>query len=402
MDKALKEKSVLLVITGGIAAYKSLELIRLLRKNGAAVRAILTQGGAQFVTPLSVSALCEEEVLTDLWSLKDETEMGHIRLSREADVIVVAPASADFIAKLAQGKADDLASTTLLAANKPVLLAPAMNHKMWDNTATQANIITLTQRGLRIIGPEQGDMACGEFGMGRMSEPETILQCVIDFFHKRPLKGLHALVTAGPTHEPIDPVRYIANRSSGRQGYEIAAALELAGANVTLVSGPVNLPAPPNIKVVQVETARQMLEACRNALPADIAVCCAAVADWAPDYAAQKIKKRGDATPPVLSFTENPDILQTLCNETRRPKLVIGFAAETENLIENAKDKLRRKQCDWIIANDVSGEKVFGKTDNHAYLISAEECAEWPQAAKSEIARQLVQRIIAAFKTHSL
>ena len=395
MDKALKTKTILLVITGGIAAYKSLELIRLLRKNGASVRAILTKGGAQFVTPLSVSALCEEEIFTDLWSLKDETEMGHIRLSREADLIVIAPASADFLAKMAHGKADDLASTTLLAANKPILFAPAMNHKMWENNATHDNLQKLRARGMTQIGPEEGDMACGEFGPGRMSPPESILQSVLDHFYKRPLKGLHALVTAGPTHEPIDPVRYIGNRSSGRQGYAIAAALELAGAHVTLVSGPVNLPAPPNVEVIHIETAAQMLEACKNALPADIAICSAAVSDWAPQTQAKnKIKKQKGHPPPAIALTENPDILQTLCADKDRPTLVIGFAAETNDLEKNAKAKIQRKKCDWILANDVSHQKVFGKTENHVHFITKHIHEDWKERPKAEIARRLVEKII--------
>ncbi|MAE50575.1 MAG: bifunctional phosphopantothenoylcysteine decarboxylase/phosphopantothenate--cysteine ligase CoaBC [Micavibrio sp.] len=395
MDKALKTKTILLVITGGIAAYKSLELIRLLRKNGAKVRAILTKGGAQFVTPLSVSALCEEEVFTDLWSLKDETEMGHIRLSREADLIIIAPASADFLAKMAHGKADDLASTTLLAANKPILFAPAMNHKMWENNATHDNLQKLHARGMSQIGPEEGDMACGEYGPGRMSPPESILQSVLDYFYKRPLKGLHALVTAGPTHEPIDPVRYIGNRSSGRQGYAIAAALELAGAHVTLISGPVNLPAPPNVDVIYIETAAQMLKACKNALPADMAICTAAVSDWAPQAQAKnKIKKQKDLPPPAIALTENPDILQTLCMDKDRPPLMIGFAAETNDLEKNAKAKIQRKKCDWILANDVSNQKVFGKPENHVHFITKHTHEDWKECPKAEIARRLVEKII--------
>ena len=395
MNKPLKNKSVLLVITGGIAAYKSLELIRLLRKNGAHVRAILTKGGEQFVTPLSISALCEEEVLTDLWSLKDETEMGHIRLSREADVIIIAPASADFLTKLASGKADDLASTTLLAADKPILFAPAMNHKMWDNSATQDNLNLLKSRGLIQIGPDEGDMACGEYGLGRMSTPESILQATLDFFFDRPLKGLHALVTAGPTHEPIDPVRYIGNHSSGRQGYAIAAALELAGAKVTLISGPVSINAPPNVTHISVTTANEMLNACVDALPADIVVCAAAVADWAPKTLADhKIKKRDDKSLPSITLKENPDILKTLCTHKKRPSLAIGFAAETNDLIENAKAKIKKKKCDWILANDVSDEKVFGKTENHVHFITKHETEDWNQSPKAEIARRLVNKII--------
>ncbi len=393
--KSLENKSILLVISGGIAAYKSLELIRLLRKSGASVRCILTKGGAQFVTPLSISALAEQEVFTDLWSLKDEAEMGHIRLSREAELILVAPASADILAKMAMGRADDLATTTLLAANKPVLIVPAMNHKMWDNPATQANITTLKENGATFIGPNEGDMACGEFGMGRMSEPEAIMGAVLDFFFERPLKGLRALITAGPTHEPIDPVRYIGNRSSGRQGYEIAAALYMAGADVTIISGPVKLAPPQGVKTIMIETAEEMLSACLNALPADIAICCAAVADWAPEsHSEAKIKKRNDKSPPTLTLKENPDILKTISAHKQRPKLVIGFSAETNDLIKNSKAKLERKKCDWMLANDVSGEKVFGKSENHVHFITKHETQDWKQSSKAEIARKLVHRII--------
>lgn len=402
MMKSLDNKSILLVISGGIAAYKSLELIRLIRKNGGSVRAILTEGGAQFVTPLSVSALCEEEVFTDLWSIKDETEMGHIRLSREADVIIIAPASADIIGKLAQGRADDLATTTLLAANKPILLAPAMNHKMWDNPATQDNIRTLQERGVEIIGPDEGDMACGEFGMGRMREPEMILGALLDFFHERPLKGLKAIVTAGPTFEPIDPVRFIGNRSSGIQGYEIASALHLAGADVTLVSGPVSLKDPAGIKTIRVETALEMLGACENAMPAEIAVCCAAVADWAPeDSSAIKLKKRQDKSPPTIKLKENPDILKTLSSHKKRPALVIGFSAETHDLLENAQSKLLRKGCDWILANDVANEKVFGKSENHIHFITQHNIEDWKKSSKAEVARKLVARITEFYREKS-
>lgn len=401
MVKALENKSLLLVITGGIAAYKSLELIRLLRRNGANVRCILTQGGSQFVTPLSISALCEHEVYTDLWSLKDEAEMGHIRLSREADLIVVAPASADFIAKLAQGRADDLASTTLIAANKPILLAPAMNHKMWDNAATQDNFAQLKARGMSIVGPDEGDMACGEYGFGRMSEPLIILEAVISHFHDRPLKGLHALVTAGPTLEAIDPVRFIGNRSSGKQGYEIASALALAGAKITLISGPVNILPPENITLVHTESARDMLEAAESALPADIAICAAAVGDWrTAEQSAQKLKKTDDSDTLTLELVKNPDILKTLSNHAKRPNLVIGFSAETNDLLENSYKKLQSKGCDWILANDVGGDQVFGKNSNHVYFLDKDAPApeDWGFTTKEQIAQKLVARIVGCFQ----
>lgn len=383
------------MIAGGIAAYKALELIRLIRKEGGHVRSILTKGGAQFVTPLSVSALCEEEVYTDLWSLKDEAEMGHIRLSRESDVILIAPASADILAKMAHGMANDLATTTLLASDKPVLIAPAMNHKMWDNPATQANIETLKSFGHTIIGPENGDMACGEHGMGRMSEPEAILEALKDFFFERPLKGLKALITSGPTFEPVDPVRFLGNRSSGKQGHSIAQALSIAGADVTLISGPVNLTDPASVKTVHVETAQQMLETCQKALPADIVVCAAAVSDWRVKDASQnKIKKRDDHSPPDLKLTENPDILKTLSTHQNRPHLIIGFAAETNDLEKNAKAKLKSKKCDWILANDVSGEKVFGQETNHIHLITHEITQDWGEMPKEKIAEMLVKKVI--------
>ncbi len=398
----LHGKTILLVISGGIAAYKSPELIRLIRKNGGSVRCILTSGGAQFVTALSVSSLSENECYTDLWSLKDETEMGHIRLSREADLILVAPASANMIAKIVHGLADDLASTTLLASDKPLLVAPAMNHIMWDNPATRDNIATLRSRGVGIIGPESGTMACNETGLGRMSEPEDILEAVITFFHERPLKGYRALVTSGPTYEAIDPVRFIGNRSSGKQGHAIAAALALAGADVTLVSGPTALPDPADVKTVHIESAAQMLAACESALPADIAVCAAAVSDWSPAAPQEhKIKKRDDQSVPTLSLKENPDILATLSSHAQRPRLVIGFAAESQNLLENAAAKIKKKGCDWVLANDISGENTFGSDKNHVYLLKQGlETTEWPEATKSAIARELTTRIIEHFKDH--
>lgn len=394
----LAGKTVLLVIAGGIAAYKALELIRLLKKDQARVRCILTNGGAQFITPLSVASISGETAYTDLWSLKDETEMGHICLSREADIIVVAPASADLLAKMAHGFADDLASTTLLAADKPVLIAPAMNHEMWNNAATQDNIVKLKERGIFQAGPEEGDMACGEYGMGRMAEPEDILAAIRSFFFELPLRGFRALVTSGPTHEPLDPVRYLSNRSSGKQGHAIAAALADAGADVTLVTGPVALPDPPRVKIVHVETAQEMLRACEKTLPADIAICAAAVSDWAPENTqSRKIKKRGDNSAPAIKLRENPDILKTLAGHKKRPRLVIGFAAETDDLLRNAKEKLLRKKCDWIMANDVSGGKIFGADESHIYKVTRTGAQDWKRAGKRDIARRLARDIIDHF-----
>lgn len=399
-----KNKKILLVISGGIAAYKSLELIRLIKKSGGYVRCILTKGGAQFVTPLSVSALSEEQVFTDLWSLKDETEMGHIRLSREADLIIVAPASANMIAKMAHGMADDLASTMLLAANKPALIAPAMNHRMWEHPATQDNIKTLQKRGVQLTGPDEGDMACNETGLGRMAEPEDIFDAILGFFNEEnPLSGLTALVTSGPTYEPLDPVRFIGNRSSGKQGHAIAAALAAQGAKVTLVTGPVALPDPTNVKIIHVETAAQMLEACSKALPVDIAVCAAAVSDWsATTITAHKIKKNGSDIPPDIKLKENPDILAAISKTVKqRPTLVIGFAAETKDLIKSAQEKRNNKGCDWIIANDVSGteQKTFGSDENHVYLITENNTEEWEKDSKTAIANKLAGRIADYFST---
>ncbi len=399
----LENKNILLVITGGIAAYKSLELIRFLKKAKANINCILTNGGAQFVTPLSVSALCENEVFTDLWSLKDETEMGHIRLSRETDLIVVAPASADFIAKMAHGYANDLASTCLLASDKPILVAPAMNHKMWDNQATKENITTLRSRGLLFCGPESGDMACGEHGIGRLSEPEAIFDRIENFFrYKDALKGMRAVITSGPTYEPIDPVRFIGNRSSGKQGQAIAEALSLAGADVHLITGPVNIPPPSVAKVTRVETAQEMLEATEAALPCEIFIGAAAVSDWRAEMTAgQKIKKEYKATPQI-EFAENPDILQQISkHSSRRPSLVIGFAAETENLEQNAKNKINKKGCDWLLANNVASQKkVFGTDENYVILfqqgISSND--DWGQMTKSAIAQKLVSKIIDELK----
>jgi len=400
----LHGKRILLIVSGGIAAYKSLELVRRLRERGADVRCVLTRGGSQFVTPLSLAALSEDKVYTELFSLTDEAEMGHIQLSRDADLLVVAPATADVLAKMAHGQADDLASTVLLATDKDVMVAPAMNVRMWEHAATQANLETLRRRGIHVIGPEEGDMACGEYGLGRLSEPDDIAAAVSDFFQtSAPLSGRRALVTSGPTHEPIDPVRYIANRSSGRQGHAIAAALASRGAATTLVSGPTNLPDPPGVSVVRVESARDMLAACEAALPADVAVCAAAVADWrVAQEAGEKLKKNG-AGPPVLEMAENPDILANLAAATNtRPGLVIGFAAETEKVVEHARAKRERKGCDWILANDVSPETgTFGGGDNTIHLVSADGVEDWPRMSKADVANRLAERIAKTLETDS-
>ncbi|AUG54718.1 bifunctional phosphopantothenoylcysteine decarboxylase/phosphopantothenate--cysteine ligase CoaBC [Thalassospira marina] len=405
----LTGKNILLIISGGIAAYKVLEVIRRLRDQGASIRAILTKGGAEFVTPLSVAALTENKVYQDLFSLTDESEMGHIRLSREADLVLVAPASADILAKMAAGMANDLATTALLATNKPVLVAPTMNVEMWNNPATQANIATLESRGILRIGPAGGDLACGETGTGRLAEPAEIIAAVQDFFARqdgpKPLAGKKAVVTSGPTHEPIDPVRYIANRSSGKQGHAIAAELARAGADVTLVSGPVNLPDPVGVNVVRVETARDMLASVQAQMPADIAIFAAAVADWrVKDQAGQKIKKTGDGALPVLQFAENPDILATISQSSpTRPALVVGFAAETENVVEHARAKRARKGCDWILANNVAPDTgTFGGEDNEIHLIAGNDTTGdevWPRQSKVAVARTLVARIARHFDT---
>jgi phosphopantothenoylcysteine decarboxylase / phosphopantothenate---cysteine ligase len=397
--KAVQGQRILLIIAGGVAAYKSLELIRRLGERGVRVRCILTAAGAQFITPLAVASLSGERVFSDLFSLTDEAEMGHIRLSREADLVVVAPATAHLIAKMANGLADDLASTTLLATDKPVLIAPAMNPQMWGHAATRRNITILAGDGVRMVGPHPGDMACGEIGLGRMAEPDEIVAAIEGLLQsaERPLQGVRALVTSGPTHEAIDPVRFIANRSSGKQGHAIAAALAAAGAEVTLVSGPVHEPDPPGVRVVRVESALQMLEACQATRPLDVAVCAAAVADWRiAEPSTHKAKRQGG--PPTLALRENPDILQTLSSAgPTRPRLVIGFAAETDDLLANARRKLACKGCDWIVANDVSPEQdVFGGVTNTVLLIRSDaepEC--WPTLAKAEVASRLVVRIAA-------
>jgi phosphopantothenoylcysteine decarboxylase/phosphopantothenate--cysteine ligase len=386
---------ILLVVSGGIAAYKALELVRLLRKSGHAVTAVLTAGGAHFVTPLSLQALTESKVYTDLWSLTDESEMGHIQLSRNADLVVVAPASADILACMATGRAHDLATTVLLATDKPVLAAPAMNVRMWLHPATVANVATLRSRGVRFVGPDDGVMACNEFGPGRLAEPPAILAAIEGFFAPGRLAGKHVLVTSGPTHEPIDPVRYIANRSSGRQGTAIATALLALGARVTLVSGPTAQELPASATIHRVETAVEMLAACQAALPADVAVCAAAVADWHVEPADHKLKKKPGAPPPTLILTPNPDILAALSAPgTLRPRLVVGFAAETENLSENAAAKRLRKGCDWIVANDVSpATGIMAGEANQIHLVTAEGEEDWPKLPKTEVATRLAARI---------
>jgi phosphopantothenoylcysteine decarboxylase/phosphopantothenate--cysteine ligase len=396
----LTGKRVLLIVSGGIAAYKALELVRLLSKAGCGVTSVLTKAGAAFVTPLSLQALTGQKVYTDLFSLTDESEMGHIELSRAADLVVVVPASADILAKMAAGLADDLATTLLLATDKRVLVAPAMNVRMWQHAATEHNLATLAARGVLIVQPDEGPMACGEFGPGRLAEPPVILAAIARALGAGgPLAGKHAIVTSGPTHEPIDPVRYLGNRSSGKQGHAIAAALSLLGAKVSLVSGPVAIPDPLGVNTVQVETAAEMLAAVEAALPADIAVCAAAVADWrAQAQAPHKIKKTGDA-PPALRLTENPDILRRLSTPgPLRPKLVIGFAAETQDLEQNAAAKLARKGCDWIVANNVGGTGIMGGAKNQVTLVTRDGSEAWPWMDKQELARKLAGRMIEELK----
>jgi phosphopantothenoylcysteine decarboxylase/phosphopantothenate--cysteine ligase len=389
---------LLLIISGSIAAYKALELARLARKDGMRVTGLLTEAGARFVTPHALAAITGSRVFGDLWSLDDETHVGHIRLARDHDLIVVAPASADLIARMALGLAHDLASTVLLATTRPILLAPAMNPTMWAHPATQAHIATLRKRGVTVVGPAEGEMAEPEAGLGRLVEPPDLLAAIRTTLASGPLAGRHALVTSGPTREAIDPVRYIANRSSGRQGHAIAAALAALGARVTLVSGPVSIPDPPGVTVRHVESAREMLAACEAALPADIAVCAAAVADWRPaSDQGQKIKKVPGEAPPSLALTENPDILATLARRgPQRPTLVVGFAAETNDVIAHAQAKRTRKGCDWIIANDVSGD-VMGGIENAVHIVTAEGVEDWPRMRKDEVARRLAARIAEAF-----
>jgi len=399
-------KRILLIVGGGIAAYKSVELVSRLKERGASLRAILTKGGAEFVTPLSLSVLTEEKAFIDLFDLKDEAEIGHIHLSREADLVVVAPATADLLAKMAHGLADDLATAVLLATDKQVLAAPAMNLRMWEHPATRRNMATLRADGIAFVGPEEGEMACGEYGLGRMAEPEAILAAIERFFGEKPaatprrargtpLHGRKVLITSGPTQEPIDPVRYIANRSSGKQGHALARAAAALGADVTLVSGPVTLPDPEGVKVVRVDTAHEMLDATLAALPADIAICAAAVADWrVADEAPQKLKKQPDGSAPSLKLAANPDILATVAQSgAQRPRLVVGFAAETENLIENAKGKRVRKGADWIVANDVwPGTGAMGGDRTQVHLITAAGVEDWPPMSKDEMAARLLAR----------
>ncbi|MFN3674467.1 MAG: bifunctional phosphopantothenoylcysteine decarboxylase/phosphopantothenate--cysteine ligase CoaBC [Sphingomonas pseudosanguinis] len=391
---------ILLIVGGGIAAYKSCELIRLLRKAGHSVRCVLTEGGSHFVTPMTLAALSENQVFTTLWDLKDEAEMGHIQLSREADLVVVAPGTADLMARMATGHADDLATTLLLATDTPVLVAPAMNVRMWLHPATQRNVAQLRADGVTVMAPDEGAMACGEFGPGRLPEPPAILAAIEDMLSPapgaQPLAGRHILVTAGPTHEPIDPVRYIANRSSGRQGFAVAGALARLGAQVTLVAGPVTLPTPADVTRIDVETARQMAEAVEATLPVDAAVMVAAVADWRVEAAGQKVKKDGGAAP-SLTLVENPDILARVAAGPDRPRLVVGFAAETEHVVDHAIAKRARKRADWIVANDVS-TNVFGGEANTVHLITADGVESWTRMTKEAVAGGLAQRIADALQ----
>ena len=392
-------KRILLIVGGGIAAYKACELIRLLKKRGHAVRCVLTDGGSHFVTAMTLAALSEDQVYTSLWDLKDEAAMGHIQLSREADLVVVAPATADLLARMVGGHADDLATTLLLATDKPVLAAPAMNVRMWQHAATRRNVARLRADGVTVLAPDEGAMACGEYGPGRLPEPfaiaDAIDRALLVNERSGALAGRHAVVTAGPTHEPIDPVRYIANRSSGRQGFAVAAALAGLGARVTLVAGPVALPTPDGVDRIDVESATEMAAAVAAAMPADVAVMVAAVADWRVEASGHKVKKAG--APPTLTLVENPDILATVATGSQRPALLIGFAAETENLIANAVAKRARKGADWIVANDVSSG-VFGSDDTHVHLVTGDGVEDWPAATKADIAALLATRIAAALE----
>jgi phosphopantothenoylcysteine decarboxylase/phosphopantothenate--cysteine ligase len=394
----LAGKHILLIVGGGIAAFKALDLVRRLRERGAAVTPVLTKAGSEFVTPLSLSALSATKVYQDLFDLTDEAEMGHIELSRSADLIVVAPATADLMATMAGGLANDLASTLLLATDKRVLIAPSMNVRMWDHPATQRNLATLQSDGVLVVGPNEGDMACGEYGPGRMAEVPEIIDGITAALANGPLKGRHIIVTSGPTHEPIDPVRYIANRSSGAQGTAIAGALAGLGAEVTFVTGPADVPPPAGVRVVPVQTALQMLEAVQAAPAADAAVFAAAVADWHVTNAGDSKIKKDRSGLPTLEFAENPDILATVSQlEKGRPKLVVGFAAETDDVIANATAKRERKGCDWIVANDVSPETgIMGGTENAVTLISDAGADSWPRMTKDQVARQLAQRIAEA------
>jgi phosphopantothenoylcysteine decarboxylase / phosphopantothenate---cysteine ligase len=396
----LAGRNILFILGAGIAAYKVLDVMRRARERGAYVRTILTSGAAEFVTPLSVGALTEAPVFTALFDLKNETEIGHIRLAREADLIAVAPATADLMARMAHGHANDLATTVLLAADKPVLCAPAMNVRMWHHAATQRNLARLAEDGIHFVGPEEGAMACGEYGLGRMAQVEAIVEKIEAMLgpQAQPLAGRHVLITAGPTHEQIDPVRVIANRSSGKQGYEIARAAARLGACVTLISGPTHLSAPPGVSRVQVETAEEMLAAADNALPADAAIFAAAVADWrVARHAGAKLKKSAGA--PTLTLTENPDILKIVAARADRPALVVGFAAETGDAAAKGQEKRRAKGCDWIVANDVSPESgVFGGEENNVTLVTADGAEDWPRMSKAEVAQRLMSRVAEALE----
>jgi phosphopantothenoylcysteine decarboxylase/phosphopantothenate--cysteine ligase len=399
----MRGSSVLLIIGGGIAAYKSLELVRALKKRGVSSRAVLTGAGAHFVTPLSVASLTGEKVYQDLFSLTDESEMGHIELSRAADLVVVAPATADLMGKMANGLANDLASTALLATDKRVLMAPAMNVRMWNSPSVQRNLATLKGDGVLFVGPDDGEMACGEYGPGRMAEPDAIADAIEAALAQNapgPLAGVKALVTAGPTQEPLDPVRFIANRSSGKQGYAIADALARAGAQTTLVSGPVELAAPSRVKLVKVTTAREMLAACESALPVDVGVFAAAVADWRPETILNnKMKKREGGSVPDLKLAQNPDILATIAQSGKRPRLVIGFAAETDDVIANAKSKLTKKNADWILANDVSPHTgIMGGDRNTVHIVSKDGVEDWPELDKHDVGTRLAARIAETLK----
>tara|TARA_Y100001970_G_scaffold288578_1_gene416317 strand:- start:9313 stop:10530 length:1218 start_codon:yes stop_codon:yes gene_type:complete len=399
----LHGKRILLIISGGIAAYKSLDLIRRLREHGSSVRCVVTESATQFVTPLSISALSEDKVYRDLFSLTDEAEMGHIQLSRDADLVVVAPATTNVLAKMAQGIGDDLATTLLIATDKDVLVAPAMNVRMWEHPATKDNVSTLKSRGILFAGPTKGQMACGEYGEGRMLEPLDIVTTIESYFSvSAPLAGRHAIVTSGPTYEAIDPVRYIANRSSGKQGNAIATRLASLGARATLVTGPTHEPDPKGVEIVHVESAQDMYDATISVLPADIAVCAAAVADWRPaQKGIRKFKKLKDGLPPSLDMVENPDVLRAISNsKNKRPELVIGFAAETDNIVANALAKRTSKGCDWIVANDVSlGTGTFGGDVNTVHLVTTEGVENWPPLAKTDVANRLADRIVQHFKT---
>ena len=406
MSARLLNKRILLIVGGGIAAYKTPELVRQLVKEGADVKCLLSKSGSEFVTALTLASVSGNKVYQNLFDLTDETEMGHIQLSRNADLVLVAPATADLMAKMAQGFANDLASTALLATDKPVMIAPAMNVRMWLHDATQRNLETLKNDSITIINPNEGDMACGETGPGRMAEPVEILEAVAEaLMPKGPLKGLKALITAGPTHEPIDPVRYIANRSSGKQGYAIAEAIAGLGAETLLVSGPVNLPDPEGVRVIRVETALEMAAACEEALPSQIAIMTAAVADWRSTESAQeKIKKNTDNTPPSLELTENPDILAGLVAHTLRPDLIVGFAAETEQVMDHARAKFTRKGCDWLMANNVSPDTgVMGGDFNTIHFLTQTSEESWEMLSKQDVALRLADKIADYFlETHKL